>query len=193
MTMRTLATMVWVLCLQYVVGAALVGGVAVLRTRHGVARGSRRTRVKWSRAARSLLRAAPLPLGVALLGGLLRPGAADSGWPAGLALSGSMAAAGCYLLQTASGLERRGRLRAARHQARLGGDLTSLGVLLPILWLAVASGGEPGPPHTALLGTALLVAVAPIALLAGFSGKPRPGGRIAGLAYLVGLTLLVAP
>jgi hypothetical protein len=186
-TMRMLGTILWLLSLQYVVGTAIVVlCAAALRVRRTAAR---RNRVKWSRGARSLLRAVSLPLAIALAGTWLPLRPVDSGWPLGLIVSGSLATAGCYLLYGAGRLERGGRLRLARRQARLAGDTMSLGILLLVLWFFVWRGAAG--PNTALIGAAALVIAAALALLAGLSGKPRPTGHAAALLYLSGLSLLV--
>jgi hypothetical protein len=185
--MRTLGTILWLLSVQYVVGTAVVFVcAAALRVRRTAAR---RIRVKWGRGARALLRAVSLPLAIAVAGTWLTLRPVDSGWPVGLIVSGSLATTGCYLLYGAGRLERSGRLRIARRQARLAGETMSLGILLLVLWLVVRRGAAG--PDTVLIGAAALVIAAALALLAGLSGKPRPTGHAAALLYLSGLSLLV--
>ncbi len=110
---------------------------------------------------------------------------------AGLVVTGSIATAGGVLFYSAAGLERRGRLRAASGQARLGGNTIAIGLGLLISWIAAPVGSaslfEPGTGSAVLM----LGAAAIVALFGGLSAKPRPSCHAAALLYLSGLILLV--
>jgi hypothetical protein len=198
---------------QLALGAALHAGVATLLARRGAGRGGLRRRwiVAWSRGARALVAALPWAaaalaslfaldaLGPRRLGDLARLVWFDPAW---FVLLGALPASGCYLIVHAGGLERRGRRRAARAQARLGGELAFVGVLVFLVFVwsgllfrvpmrrALVDGSE-GAGLYLLGGMIGLGGAAFVAVTGGLAGKPRPAGLVAALLGAAGIAGLV--
>jgi hypothetical protein len=207
--MRVLSAALLTLSAQCLLGALLYLVIACLVRR---LEGRRRWLATWATSARVLRRAAPWAAAMALAGAatsLLHPGGvarALSGiwtrplWLVGL---GALPAGACLVMLHAGRLEARGRLRSARRQARLAGELLFLGAQaqLVLVWanllLLPASRRAPifeTPGGGALLlsATAALAAAACIAVTGGLARKPRPSGAIATFLYLAAIVALIA-
>ena len=195
---------------QILVGALIYSAISLVLAHRGIRRrGSwRRWRVVWTRSARALWRAAPYAASLCVLGWALQRFVvggspviwADPWWFVAL---GAVPTAGCYLMLHAGRLEAKGRLRAARRQVRLGGQLAFAGSLLLTVrvWtdlifrvsLRKAFVVDSGTTGMVLIGAIVAIGCgAFVAILAGLSGKPRPSGQVAALLYLGGLVGFIA-
>lgn len=208
--MHLLQAAILTIACQFLVGRLIVSGVAWLLAHPPFLRGGRWRRwlVVWTDASRTLRRATPyfLALGGAglllpwLLGNGLPTIRVNPGW---FLLFGAGPTVGSYLLFGAARKEARGRLPAARRQARLGGELAFVGIFLQLVlvWtglLFVVPFRRAMLVESAPSGVVLLVAMlclgcsAFVAILAGLAGKPRPSVYFAAPLYLLGLVGLIA-
>jgi len=208
--MQLLTAAILTVASQFLLGSLLFSSVAWLLGRPGIRRGGsrRRWRLAWTDAGRTLWSGAPYVAGLgaaaAVVQWLVLGGSpliwAHPGWFLAL---GASPTAGSYVMLDAGRREARGRLRAARRQVRLGGELTFLGTstLLVLLWsdlLLVPSfrrallveSGIAGV--LLLLGMICLLCAAFVAILAGLAGKPRPSAYFATLFYVLGLVGVLA-
>jgi hypothetical protein len=207
--MRILSGALLTLSAQWLLGVLLFSTVAWLIRR---LRGRRRWLATWTASARILRSAAPYAAIVALVGAataLLLPGgparALTGIWsqPIWFVGIGALPAASCQLMVHAGRLEARGRLRAAKRQARLAGELFFLGAQaqLVLVWagLLLLPGGRRtlilearGAVALLLAAMAAWAAAACIAVIGGLARKPRPSGQVATFLYLFGIVGLIA-
>jgi hypothetical protein len=194
------------LALELLLGAAIVAACAwVIATWRGTGSAGRRRTAIWTRAGRAM----PVPVagGVVLLAiaaALLAAAGPDNTgaariWvtPLPFALTGGLAAVGCFLVIHAGHREARGRWRESRLQARLGGKAVFLGILfqLVVVWYGLlfdvpfrrATLDNSGPAMSLAISMLALGVAGFIAIVSGMAGKPRPAGQIAGALYLLGL------
>jgi hypothetical protein len=121
----------------------------------------------------------------------LDPEAVTLAWPGGFSLAGAISTSGCYLIWRAGRLESRGRRRIARRLGRLAGGAILTGVAVLVALIAGSAAPASGSAASSLAAGILLGATGFAAVLAGLSGKPRPGGQVAVLLYLAAVALLV--
>lgn len=191
--MKGLSATLQALAFQLLIGTVLFSAGAAWPGRL-----SRRKRAAWSRASRELRRVAPVAL--LALGGSILVSSLGVGrpvldlepvrlvWPGAFSIAGALSTSGCYLIWRAGRLESGGGRRAARRRSRLAAGA----ILFGVAGLAALLLGST-IPHvpSSLTAAALLGATGWVAVLAGLSGKPRPGGQVAVVLYLFGLFLLV--
>ncbi len=213
--MRVIAATLLTLGVELLLGfACVVAGEAMLAALpRPAALAGRRVRACWAAARRALVPA--VFGGIVLLGAaaaiLLATGGPTPApvpvriWPhpAGFALGGGIALAGCLLLRDAGRREARGRRPAARRLGRAGGwvMLLGIGAQLIAIWadlLFVVPFRRAAFQRDA--ATALVLVLAMLALglaafigpVAGLAGKPRPAVHVATLLYLAGAAGLAA-
>jgi len=204
--MRILGTITLTLAIELLLGAAIfAAGAWALWSLPSGRLATRRRRLVWLDAGRALVPAIPLSavlLAVAIAS-ILAPGnGALRGvriWPtpAPFAFAGAIATAGCWMILHAGRREARGKLRAARRQARFGGSAMFLGILaqLVVAWADLlfnlpfrrAVLGATTPALSLAVAMLVLGVAAFIGLVAGMAGKPRPSGHFAASFYLVGV------
>jgi hypothetical protein len=174
----------------------LLGGLTLRRF-------ARLRREDWTVAANAFARGsvivALLAVGAVVL--LLRSDAAGPviaqrlPWLIPLALLGTPAATGSWLVLHAGALERRGALPQARAVVWLGGRLMASGALalltVHVVRLAISGPADEGLV-TSLVAASGLAGAGFAGLLAGLSGKPRPTGPLAVLLYVAALAMLIA-
>ncbi len=114
------------------------------------------------------------------------------------------AVAGGMLILLAGARERRGDLEAARRLARHGGfamaGCTLAAVPTGVAWLALLPapvrerllGADAAATIGLTLGSGLAVLAGFVGLLAGLSGKPRPGGWFAAALLAVALAVVLS-
>jgi hypothetical protein len=172
-------------------------------------RTNRRLLLAWVGARRRLLGAMPVGLALLLSAWALQ-WAADRSFtlpavPVWFLVAGALPSASVYVILDAAVLESRGKLRQARRQARLAGQLMFFGILPFLLLVGVAPWflepprsvtPEELPVRAFALATRMAVGListggaAVVALLAGLAGKPRPSAWFVALLYLAGVAVL---
>ncbi len=208
--MQLLTAAILTVVSQFLLGSLIFSSVAYLLGRPGVRRGGlrRRWRVAWTDAGRTLRSAAPYVVGLGAAAAVVQwlvLGRTPLIWahPGWFLALGASPTAGNYVMLNAGRREARGRLRAARRQVRLGGELAFLGTFmqLVLLWgdlLALPAFRrallvESGIAGVILLvGMICLVCAAFVGILAGLAGKPRPSAYFATLLYVLGLVGVLA-
>ena len=208
--MQLLTTAILSVAAQFLSGSLIFSSVAYLLGRPGIRRGGsrRRWRVAWTDAARALWRAAPYVVGLGAAAAVVQwlvLGRTPLIWahPGWFLALGASPTAGSYVMLNAGRREARGRLRAARRQVRLGGELAFLGTFmqLVLLWgdlLFLPSFRRALLVESETAGVILLVGMlclfcaAFVAILAALSGKPRPSAYFATLLYVLGLCGVLA-
>ncbi len=204
--MRIISTALLMLVTQTLLGGLLFSLVARMLV---ACRSRRRWIAAWSGGARSLARAAPwaAALWLALVGlaaapaGLAAGAAATWASPGWFAFLGAWPGAACLVLLRAGADESRGRLRRARRQARLAGELIFAGslALLILVWAGLlfqAPLRRALVAETRLSGVVLLTGMLCLGfsgflgVTAGLAGKPRPSSWFVSAAYAAGVMAL---
>lgn len=207
--MSTLLAASVALASQFLLGGLIFTAFAAGFTwRRAGGGGNRRRFVAWVRSARALGRAAPWATGLlasafvaqwALFGSLAEMVLwADPIW---FVVVGAVPTAGCWLMLYAGHLEGRGRLRRARRQMRLAGQLVFVGVVAQnvLVWgdllfrVPFRRGVVESPAGVVLLLALVGLGCGSFAsVVAALAGKPRPSAYFASLLYVSGVCGLVA-
>jgi hypothetical protein len=208
-SMRVAPAAILTLAIQWLLGALLYATVAWLL---GRLRSRRRWLATWASTARTLRRAAPYALLVALVGaglaalspeGIARSLAGVWPHPIALVALGAAPTAACHAMLYAARLEAHGRLRSARRQGRLAGELLFVGAnaQLVLVWAGllleapfrrVLLADPRGAGTVFLAATVALTAAAWVAVTGALAGKPRPSSYVAAFCYLSGIVALIA-